>query len=64
MARNPDARKLRIHLRGLGRIDVTGALALKRLIADAEQAGLKVEVGLAPPSAGPLLRRVLRGSKR
>jgi SulP family sulfate permease len=62
LAQNPDARRLRIHLRGLGRIDITGALALKRVIADAERAGLSVEVGLAPPGARPLLRRILRGS--
>jgi SulP family sulfate permease len=60
LAENPDARKLRIHLRGLGRIDITGALALKRVVADAQRAGLSVEVGLAPAKAGPLVRRVMR----
>jgi sulfate permease, SulP family len=61
LAQNPDARQLRIHLRGLGRIDVTGALALKRAIDDAQRAGLVVELGPAPPAARPLLQRVLRG---
>jgi SulP family sulfate permease len=62
LAENPDARTLRVHLRGLGRIDVTGALALKRVVEDARRAGLAVDIGLAPPAGGRVLRRVLRGS--
>ena len=60
LAQHPDARSLRIHLRGLGRIDVTGALALKRVMANARRAGLTVELGLAPPTSRDVLRRVLR----
>jgi SulP family sulfate permease len=64
VAQHPDARKLRIHLRGLGRIDITGAMALKRVIADAEEAKMEVDIGHAPPNAAPLLRRVLGGGLR
>jgi SulP family sulfate permease len=59
LAENPDARQLQIHLLRLGRIDLTGALALKKVISDAKRAGLIVEVGPVPAAAAPLLARVL-----
>jgi sulfate permease, SulP family len=59
LAEHPDARELQIHLLRLGRIDLTGALALKKVISDAKRAGLLVEVGPVPPVAASLLGRVL-----
>jgi sulfate permease, SulP family len=59
LAQNPDAQRLDIHLLRLGRIDLTGALALKKVISDAKRAGLTVEVGPVPAVAAPLLGRVL-----
>ena len=38
-----EARRLVIHLDGVGRIDTTAALALRSLIGDARKAGLTVE---------------------
>ncbi len=64
LAANPHARRLNIHLRGLGRIDLTGALALRTIVEDAERAGLEVHIGLPPPQTRPLLRRVLHGGRR
>jgi SulP family sulfate permease len=59
LAAHPGAKELVIHLDGLGRIDLTGALALKTLIADARGAGLDVRVRGTPLHAGRVLRRVL-----
>jgi len=41
---HPEARRLVIHLDGVGRIDTTAALALRSLIEDARKAGLAVEL--------------------
>ncbi len=61
LAGHSEATQLIIHLDGLGRIDLTGALALKTLIADAEGAGLSVSLQGTPLHAGRVLRRVLGG---
>ncbi len=59
LAEHPDASRFVIRLDGLGRIDLTGALALKKLIGDAEGAGLAVSVEGSPAHAGRILERVL-----
>jgi SulP family sulfate permease len=59
LAAHPDATRLVIRLDGLGRIDLTGALALKTLIADAEGAGLEVSLRGTPLHAVRVLRHVL-----
>ena len=59
LAGHSEATNLVIRLDGLGRIDLTGALALKTLIADAEGAGLSVSLQGTPLHAGRVLRRVL-----
>lgn len=59
LAAHPDARTLVIRLDRLGRIDLTGALALKTLIDDARGAGLEVSVEGSPAHAARILRRVL-----
>jgi SulP family sulfate permease len=56
---HPDARHLVIHVDGLGRVDITGALALRSLLADAEAAGLDARVADIPPQAEKIIRRVL-----
>jgi SulP family sulfate permease len=53
------ARQLVLHLGGLGRIDLTGALALRALLADARAAGLEARLEDVPPQAERLLRRAL-----
>jgi SulP family sulfate permease len=44
LAQHAHARRLVVHLDGLGRIDTTGALALRELLQDARESGLDVEV--------------------
>ena len=44
LAANPEAERLIIDLQKLGRIDYTGALALRQVVEEARQAGLQVEV--------------------
>jgi len=61
LAAHPDAKQFVLRLDGLGRIDLTGALALKTLIDDARGAGLDVSVLGAPLHASRVLRRVLGG---
>ncbi len=58
LARHKDATKLDLHLGGLGRIDLSAALMLKRLMADAEKAGLEVELVSVPPMARSWVERV------
>lgn len=61
LAAHPDAKQLLIRLDGLGRIDLTGALALKTLMNDARGAGLSVAVHGTPLHASRVLGRVLGG---
>lgn len=58
-AEHSDAHRLIVHLDGLGRIDLTGALALKKLIGDARGAGLLVSLEGSPAHAARILRRAL-----
>ena len=49
LAQHPEARRLVIHLDGLGRIDVTGALALHTVLERARSSGLEADVeGVQP----------------
>jgi sulfate permease, SulP family len=54
-----DAERLVVHLDGLGRIDITGALVLRALLDDARSAGLEVEITDVSPSARPHLENVI-----
>lgn len=56
---HPNARALVVRLDALGRIDLTGALALRTLVEDARATGLAVTVEQVPAHARPLLGRVL-----
>ena len=59
LAEAEDARLLRVDLSGLGRIDLSGALALRRIMDDAHAAGLETEVLGIPDHAAVLVERVL-----
>jgi SulP family sulfate permease len=59
LAQHPNASELELQLDGLGRIDFTGALALKSLIDGARGAGLTVTVHGAPRHASRILARVI-----
>ena len=54
----PEASEVVFHLNNLGRIDYTGALALKTVAEAAEQAGLSVEFRDLPPQTRRILERV------
>jgi SulP family sulfate permease len=60
---HPGAEHLVIHVDGLGRVDITGAMALRALLADAAAAGLDARVVDVPPQAEKILRRVFDGSR-
>ena len=60
LAAHPEARLLVVRLDRLGRIDLSGAFALRTMIADAEAAGLTVAVEGTPAHASRILGRVLR----
>ena len=55
----PDAERLVLHLDGLGRIDITGALALRVLLNDARSAGLDVDIVDVRPRWQPLVENVI-----
>jgi SulP family sulfate permease len=59
LRRHPDARRVVVHMAGLGRTDITGALALRGLLLDAEAADLDVRVEGVHPRARPFVARVL-----
>ncbi|MPZ68029.1 MAG: STAS domain-containing protein [Actinobacteria bacterium] len=61
---HPDSRKLVIHLDGLGRVDLTGALALRGLLEDARAAGLETTVKDIPPQARKIITRVVLDGDR
>lgn len=59
LAAHPDAQRLVVHCDGLGRLDLTGALALRSALAEARLAGVAVELADVPPHARRLVSRVL-----
>jgi SulP family sulfate permease len=61
LSETPAADHLVVHLDGLGRIDVSGALGLRAVLEQAEEAGLRAEVCDVPPHAKRLVHRVLDG---
>jgi SulP family sulfate permease len=60
LEQHPDAQRLRIVLDGLGRVDLTGIMALSRLLNDARGGGMEVEVAGATPRIEALLARYER----
>jgi len=61
LSETPTAEALIVHLDGLGRIDVSGALGLRAVLEQAEEAGLRATVTDVPPQARKIIRRVLEG---
>ena len=61
LAQHPDADRVVFDLSAVGRIDLTGALALKTLVDDARLAGLEAEIGGVPDHAERVLRAVWEG---
>lgn len=61
LSENQNVEHLVVHLDGLGRIDVSGALALRELLDQAEAAGLQPTIDDIPPQARKIIRRVLEG---
>jgi sulfate permease, SulP family len=59
LAENPSADRLHVHLGGLGRVDLTGALVLRGLMDDAREAGFEVELSDVPPQARKIIARVV-----
>ncbi len=59
LARHPKARRVVLHLDGLGRVDLSGMLALKGFLEEARCAGVEVEVADVPPQTERLVRNVL-----
>jgi SulP family sulfate permease len=60
---HPEADRLVVHLDGLGRIDLTGALVLRDLLRDARAAGLEAEVTDVPAPAQKIVARVILGAE-
>ena len=54
-----DASRLVLHLGGLGRIDLTGALALREVVNQAKEGGFEVELKGVPQHAERILQGVL-----
>lgn len=61
LSETPAAEQLVVHLGGLGRIDVSGALGLRSALEAAQQAGLETAVCDVPPQARKIVQRVLEG---
>jgi sulfate permease, SulP family len=59
LAERRDLSRVEVHLDGLGRLDITGALALRTLLEEAGRAGLEAVVVDVPPAAQRLVARVL-----
>lgn len=59
LAENPGIERLVLHLDGLGRVDLPGALALRQLLQDARDAGLEAELADVPPRSQRFVERVL-----
>ena len=64
LAAHPQTERIVVDLSHLGRVDLTGALALKELKREAEGAGLEVELTHAPPQSWRLIRRVMAEDNR
>jgi SulP family sulfate permease len=59
IASNSDLRSVVIHLEGLGRLDLTGALVLRSLIDDLRARGTHVYFEGTPPQAERLVNKVV-----
>ena len=58
LAEHPQAERMVLDVGGLGRIDLSGALAIKQMLSDAAEAGLGVTLENVPPFAEKWLTRL------
>ena len=58
LAKHPEVTDIKLHLGGLGRIDLSAAIMFKQLMEDAKAAGIKVELLDVPPMAKSWVARV------
>jgi SulP family sulfate permease len=58
LAKYPEVVDIKLHLGGLGRIDLSAAIMFKQLMEDAKAAGMKVELLDVPPMAKSWVDRV------
>jgi SulP family sulfate permease len=63
VAEHKEAQRLLLHLDGLGRIDTTGALALRTLLQEAREAGLSVEIVNIRPRWSSLVENVISSER-
>jgi len=61
LAQYPEAHRVVFDLAAVGRIDLTGAMALKTLVNDAQLAGLEAEIARVPDHAERVLQSVWEG---
>jgi SulP family sulfate permease len=54
----PEVKEVKLHLGGLGRIDLSAAMMLRQFLEDAKQAGVKIELLDVPPMAKSWVERV------
>lgn len=59
LARHAESRHVVVHLDGLGRVDLSGMLALKSFLQDTRASGVSVEIADVPPQTERLVRDVL-----
>lgn len=59
IAEHPDLTKVVIHLSGLGRVDLTGALMLRDVMEDVRASGVEIEIREVSRKPAAILRRVL-----
>jgi SulP family sulfate permease len=58
LARHPEAKRVRVDLSGLGRVDLSGALALQALVRAEAEAGVEVVIEGVPAHAERIVKRV------
>ena len=61
LASHPDVKRLRLDLGGLGRIDLSGAIVLRKLVRDARSAQIDVSITGVPPRSARVVRAVMGG---
>lgn len=62
LAAHPGMARVEIDLSGLGRIDTTGALVLRSVLAHTREAGLEAELKWVPPQSAALTARILNST--
>lgn len=63
LSEHPEAQRLVVHFDRLGRVDVTGALAVRSMFEHARDIGLEVAVADLTPTSRKVVERVLAGTE-